>query len=307
MRHLRLLADNRIPVTDSQTVVVSMGRVSTPLNPYAQIIDDAAIFPPGNSSLPDAVAAYNQRDEAQSSLVGPLLIRDTDIDDLVALTERPIMIALIATAGPLALMAAIDRVRSIDHLVLSGAEIASEVTDDSGVPQAITDLITRAEGLMISIELPRAPHGISEPWLLALQTFHALGARVKYRTGGIVASAHPSETELAEVLHATVDQHATAKLTAGLHRAVRHTQPETGFEQHGFLNVLVAIHRLLEGVTADDVVTILSERRAAVLVDVIRTWTEGDFAAVRSRFQSFGSCSVADPHHDLVELGLWHE
>ena len=52
------------------------------------------------------------------------------------------------------------------------------------------------------------------------------------RAGGRTRS--PSEAELAAVVAACAGPRLPFKLTAGLHHAVRHLDPETGFEQHGF-------------------------------------------------------------------------
>jgi hypothetical protein len=82
---------------------------------------------------------------------------------------------------------------------------------------------------------------------------------------------------------------------------VRHTDPETGFEHHGFLNVLVATRMLLDGATADQAVVVLEQRDGAVLVEAAR---ELDLVGARRWFTSFGSCSVAEPLADLRALGL---
>ena len=73
------------------------------------------------------------------------------------------------------------------------------------------------------------------------------GLRLKFRTGGLTADAFPSAAELAACIDAALDRETPFKCTAGLHHAVRHTDPETGFEHHGFLNVLLATRVALDG------------------------------------------------------------
>jgi hypothetical protein len=86
--------------------------------------------------------------------------------------------------------------------------------------------------LPAAIEIPRVPG-----WRDALDTIAADGAeRVKFRTGGLTAAAHPTEAELAERIVASVRSGARFKLTAGLHHPLRRTDPETGFESAVSLN-----------------------------------------------------------------------
>ncbi|HET7069998.1 MAG TPA: hypothetical protein VFI40_04175, partial [Nocardioides sp.] len=60
---------------------------------WAGLVDDAAIFPPGDAPLADAVAAYTQRrDEWYADLVGPLVVRDTDLPGVPA--ELPVSVVL---------------------------------------------------------------------------------------------------------------------------------------------------------------------------------------------------------------------
>ncbi|MFC7506123.1 hypothetical protein ACFQRR_29000, partial [Nocardioides sp. GCM10030258] len=75
---------------------------------------------------------------------------------------------------------------------------------------------------------------------------------------------------------------------AGLHHALRNTDPETGFEQHGFLNLLAAT-----GVRdAEAMAAVLAERAAAP--DVPST----------SLLRSIGTCSITEPIDELTALGL---
>ena len=49
------------------------------------------------------------------------------------------------------------------------------------------------------------------------------------------------------------------KCTAGLHHAVRHRAADTGFEHHGFLNVLLAVAAALTGEDAGEVAAELAD------------------------------------------------
>ena len=90
------------------------------------------------------------------------------------------------------------------------------------------------------------------------------------------------------------------KATAGLHHAVRNIDPGTGFEQHGFLNLLAATAAAREGAPVERLVAVLSERDGARVAGLV---SEVD-PSVRESFRSFGTCSIDEPVAELVELGL---
>jgi hypothetical protein len=90
------------------------------------------------------------------------------------------------------------------------------------------------------------------------------------------------------------------KLTAGLHHAVRHTDPETGFIHHGFLNILVGTIEAVDGAEVADVAATLAATDPAPLVDALR----GRLDRTRELWVGFGSCSVREPVEDLARLGL---
>jgi len=105
-------------------------------------------------------------------------------------------------------------------------------------------------------------------------------------------------------IDAALDRETAFKCTAGLHHAVRHRDRETGFEHHGFLNVLLATRAALDGASVGEVEAVLEDRYANDLVALART---SDLPGARRWFTSFGSCSVTEPLDDLLALGLLEE
>jgi hypothetical protein len=85
---------------------------------------------------------------------------------------------------------------------------------------------------------------------------------------------------------------------------VRFTDPTTGFEHHGFLNVIVAVTRAIAGADTRTVVEALTLSESAPLVAEVRDLAREQATEMRRRFVSFGCCGVEDPIGDLVGLGL---
>lgn len=258
----------------------------------AGLVDDAAIFPPGDLPFDEAVDAYAARsDEDGAELVGSFVLRDTDLPRLVD-PVAPVSIVCTGGAGQLAGPSEWIRRRNVEP---AGMEIAVRDLDD--LPGNVRRIVAATDDLEtewpIFVELPQtAPdHG----WLAAADVVAEAGLRLKLRTGGLDADAFPSSEVLAVWIDAALDRETAFKCTAGLHRAVRHTGDD-GFEHHGFLNVLVATGRAFEGASRDEVVAVLEDRDLAPSLD--------DLAAGRRWFWSFGSCSVAEPWQDLRDLGL---
>ena len=154
-------------------------------------------------------------------------------------------------------------------------------------------------GVPAAVELPR-----SEARDEVLDVLAGTRHRAKLRTGGVRAALFPSPEELAGTLHACISRGVALKCTAGLHHAVRHTDRVTGFEHHGFLNVLLAVGSPTSGATPAAAAEWLGETDAGVLVAALRTWSAERVARARAVFTSFGTCSVLEPVDDLVALGL---
>ena len=273
---------------------------------WSGLLDDAAIFPPGNAALPDAVAAYAaRRTEWYADLVASLVCRDTDVGSV----EAGIPLSIVVTGGAGAIGGALRLAGRREHRV-TGLEIALRDLDDlAGNARRVVAAVdaARHEGVLddathVFVELPQTDPGAG--WLGAADEVAAAELRLKFRTGGVDAHLFPTAGGLVAWIDAALDRETPFKCTAGLHNAVRHRDDETGFEHHGFLNVLLTTRALFDGATPDDAAALLESRDGA---DLAARATEADLAGARRWFTSLGSCSVREPLDDLITLGLLKE
>ncbi len=264
---------------------------------WSGLVDDAAIFPPGDVPLPDAVAAHvDRRDEWYADLVGSFVVTDTKVPEV----STPLRLAVVVTGGAGGVEPALRLAARGGHAV-AGVEVALRDLDDlAGNARRVA---TAADGCgvppeQVYVELPHVPDTGS--WLRAADAVAEGGLRLKFRTGGLEAHLFPAAHALARWIDAALDREAPFKCTAGLHHAIRHTGDD-GFEHHGFLNVLVATVRAFDGAGTDEVVALLEERD---LDAVVAAAADEDLTRARRWFTSFGSCSVTEPLDDLLALGL---
>ncbi len=246
-------------------------------------------------------------------MVGPFLISDVRLHELTQQLEQddaytaksPLPCTIVVSGGAGAIEPALTWAQRCDRLALRGVEFALRDEDDlpRNVRRAATVLdVSLPDGVDVWVELPRDRDRTGSDQ--ALDAVAECGYRLKLRTGGETPDAHPDPVQMASALTAGLDRELAFKCTAGLHHAVRNTAADTGFEQHGFLNVLLATRALLDGAGTDDIVRVLAERDAAGLAAACTDIDPDTAARLRRWFTSFGSCNIDDPVGDLVELGL---
>jgi len=271
------------------------------------LFDDAALFPPASLTMPAAIAGHIRHHAAwYHDMTGPFVCSETRIGDLrLALTAANIAeidLSLVVTGGAAAVEAAAESVAADPRLRLRAVEVpAARDADPEPAAAEVAGALDRTllAGAAGYIEVPVAD--LAGP---VLDTVAARGYRPKLRTGGVTAEAFPGEDTLAAALSAAADQRVPFKCTAGLHHAVRHTESDTGFEQHGFLNVLVAVAAALDGAGPGEVAAVLADRDAGHVAGAAAALGPDDAALVRGVFTSFGTCSTDEPVADLAALGL---
>ena len=271
----------------------------SPRLPHALIeglIDDAAVFPPGSSPLPDAVAAHLAR-TAYRRFVGPLLVPATAAEQVVALVgDAPLSAGLIARPGmPLEPVTAGVEACVGTPVMVTGIEVGAASAWDR-----LADL-----GAMTT-EIPRAGFDAAMDSVAAAAEAGAAGERptvqAKFRTGATDVWAWPDEDELARFVVGCVDRDLPFKLTGGLHHVLRAAQSDG--QQHGLLNVLAAVDAAVSGASPATVADVLRERSAPPLAGVLVALGPDEVAAVRRTFTAYGCCTVTDPIGELVALGL---
>ncbi|GAB3293356.1 hypothetical protein EK0264_12235 [Epidermidibacterium keratini] len=252
------------------------------------LVDDAGLFPPTSLQMRDALAR-NARDRAAGPpmLTNRFLVTSADLPAMLdALPAgQEIEIGLIHGGDVDSLSAALEQAGSLlRHIELKGLDAWDGVPDD----------------LPVYVEaVPRS--GLPEVIEATQSAKRSAPTGVKVRCGGVSADLFPSVDELATALRAIISAGVPMKATAGLHSAVRNTNPQTGFDHHGFVNLLVAIDTALRD---GDVAAALAERDPETLAQRARGIDREGAEQVRSVLVSYGSCSTSSPVQQARELRL---
>ncbi|MCP2325812.1 hypothetical protein HDA40_004319 [Hamadaea flava] len=267
-----------------------------------RLLDDAAVFPPGNATLPQAVTGHREHRSAwYAALVGVLLLPASGLKEAAAQVRADERIE-VGVIGDLPLSQLSTALSGGDPRI-SVQQVETAVAKRGEDPQpglrALLSMLAEHD-LMGYAEIP-----LTWGLLGALDTVaeaRAAGQPVaaKFRTGGLAAELFPTPMELAAVICACRDRALPFKLTAGLHHAVRHTDPETGFVHHGFLNVLAGACAAAEGAEVADVAAVIGTTQPLTLMEAARTRRHAE----RPLWVGYGTCSIAEPLEDLIQLGL---
>lgn len=285
----------------------------------ADLVDDAAVFPPGNATLQDAVARHLlHRNAWYAGCVGPLLVAAASVAHLVEVldargagggdhevaaargSDPTLRVVLVARPGadPLLVTSGLAALRDERRVQVVGAELAWQPSwRDLGL-----------DDLALALEVPRGDGQAAA--LDDIHRGHGEGRTVvaKFRTGATATWPWPDERELAQFLIRCLGLGAPFKLTGGLHHAVRGTYEVDGVpeENHGLLNVLLATSAALEGGGPAEVGGLLALRERDALAGVVGAWPEATARRVRAAFTAYGCCTVTDPVGELADLDLLH-
>ncbi|MGW7680332.1 hypothetical protein ACWGID_06305 [Kribbella sp. NPDC054772] len=273
---------------------------------YRHLVDDASMFPPGNLPLPDAVAAHHAHLQSPyAELVGPFVCTDDDLMKVAAEAARsgaaPLRVSVVISGGAGGIEPTVrwgDRSKDVE---VTAVEV--RLRDEDDLSRNALRVVRACDDCMDE-ESAYVEVGLDGGWERALDVVADAGYAAKLRTGGLDAALFPTEHQVAAFITACLDREVAFKCTAGLHNAVRHTAADTGFEHHGFLNVLLATRASLDGANQDELAALLGERDGETLAERARALSDDQAASTRRWFTSFGSCSIDEPRADLTNLRL---
>jgi hypothetical protein len=267
---------------------------------FTELVDDASVLPPSTLGLPEAMAAFDQhRRSWYGDLVGSFLLPASFVG-LAPATFAP-SICLIGDTGIGTLPATLAKLRG------AGAEVRQievAVARRGEDPQpGLADLRRLTQDtpdVDVYAEIPLSWGLLSALDAAADARSGGLRFAAKIRVGGLAAELFPTPVELAAVICACRDRDLPFKIAAGLRHALRHTDPETGFTHHGFLNVLVGVGVAMDGGDVAEVAEVLAATHPVPLVEPARVRRE----SARPLWVGFGSATVLEPLTELIRLGL---
>jgi len=297
---------------------------------FSESVDYAGLFPPAELALAQAYEEYRATlRSAHAWMLGRFIVPFSALAELAALHREPspIGISVILDAdrgsplwlndlsdrlGVLADLADRDRALSIGSLEIPVPPLRAARDSYGAVVSQVGALLDRfaLRGIPCYVEFPRDQRWPQEmPG--AVGSLARSRLRSKIRCGGLVAAAFPSPSEIAAHLQACAEHRVAWKATAGLHHPIAHRAPDTGFEMHGFVNLLAAASFALQGAPFEEIEAVLAERSSTAfsLSATGLDWRGRSSAqgaierARREGFLSFGSCSVKEPIEDLLALG----
>lgn len=271
---------------------------------FERLLDDAAVFPPGSASLPDAASDHlARRRQRYADLVGPLLIPAQTARALPELgLPEALDVVLIARPGvPTAdLVRATREAQDLPEVTVAGVELGYQ-------PDWAQALVL---DLPLAVEVGPADDMTRALAALAEAQEEAVRLLAKLRTGATPTSPVPSAAQVASFVRECVDLSLSFKLTGGLHHAmptgtgISAAGAGGGTAEHGFLGMLAATRWALNGAEVAEMESLIAERDPEPILDLLTRMSEADASVLRAFFTSFGCCGVLDPIRELAAFGL---
>lgn len=310
----------------------------------ARILDDAALVSPG--ARPEMAEVLDSHLDARAGdhagLLGSLVVPVSRLQEFVAeLVKRrpaaPVPITLSVDTGLGGVPKALSLTTSRAALLTTGAvEMPAPHDVDSVWLERVTEFVPDE---VVAVVEPRRPDGDgSEDWIGGVRRVVGHGCRPKLRCGGVRAGAFPGVTDVSRFLAVVAASGRSFTASLGLQGAVRHVDPETGFDHQGWLNLVVAMTRALEEIplsvegapgpaaqddedddeddhkqipVVDPSPEVVEAVRAALdatdvdaLAAEISEVDESTAARVRAHLSSFGSTAPTDQWAEMIRLGL---
>ena len=175
------------------------------------LVDDAAIFPPGDVPLHDATASWGaRREEWYADLVGTFVLKDTDLP-LVRGFGAPLSVVVTGgagqVAGPLGAAARLGlEVAALEIALRDPDDLAGNVRRVVAALDHARDEGTLGDDVRVHVEVPGP---VTPAWLAAADEVAAADLRLKLRLGHVDHDLVPDEATVASWIDAAARKCST--------------------------------------------------------------------------------------------------
>jgi len=271
----------------------------------AHLVDSATTDLDGGDRLSDAIDEHRNHVSAwYGELMGLLVVRASDAPEVAKSGAADgLPVALVADTGIERLVDAVTTLRRAGASV-QRAEAAVAKRGEDPVP-GIRHLLRAAQrlgdaGVAVHAEIPLSGGLHDALDLLAAAASATRPVAATFRLGGLAGELFPPPPVLAGVICACRDRGLRFSVNAGLDRALRHNDHETGFAHHGVLNVLGACLAASLGAAQAAVADRLATNDPLLLTEAV----VGARDSARPLWTAYTSTRVDDIVHDLTLYDL---
>lgn len=252
--------------------------------------------------LTEVIDGHRRHQQAwYGGLMGLVVVRASALAELArGDAVQGLGVAVIADTGIDRLGVAIDALTDLGARVdRAEAAVAKRGEDPAPGVRQLLDVAQRLrEGgrdVTVHAEIPLTG-GLHDALDLLAEASTSLSVGATFRVGGLAGELFPPPPVLAGVICACRDREVPFSVGAGLDRALRHNDHETGFAHHGVLNVLTACLSAALGATPAAVADRLASNDPVLLAEV----THAARDQPRPLWTSYATARVEDVVHDLT-------
>jgi hypothetical protein len=268
----------------------------------SRLFDDASMFPPETQSLRDASRAHVRHRLAwYGGMLGSLVCQAARLTALDHLAERDgvdhIEASVVVSRGLPSLPVTMATAEASAHVEVRAIELPLGAHPLGRALNLLSPWVSARRAVFLEISAPAVTESV-------VHEIAPSGVGLKLRAGGTSIDSFQPEAELARVIVLCAAERLAFTCSAGLHRALRHRDPDTLLDHHGYLNIALAAR--IAGATGSVRATqeVLADLNPASICYRVRDLEPADLGAIRALISSIATFNVAQSVNDLVDMGL---
>lgn len=208
--------------------------------------------------------------------------------DAHAPDQDAVAVGLVSDTGLDGLVEGIRLVDDDPRLEVGFFEFPLRSTDD------LNETIERLPAIEGFVDVP-----LTVEWQAAVVALADSPYGVALPTSGTAPGSVLADAQMARYVEACVTDEVPFICSAGVDAVVRTTDPGSGLEQHGILNLLLATQAATQGATPAQLLRVVSERDEETLLRIARDLDDTEASVARSFLISVGTVRTGTLMRDL--------